>query len=135
MIKIPKPKKTKTKSVSRLRQEADTLFSKACFKFWGNKCPICGREATATHHFIPKSISAYLRYNLQNGVPLDYVCHIIRIHTQGDPTALEGIIKARGQKWYNDLKRLKVGGEGKSGLNTVGYYKGIIESFKAYLNE
>lgn len=134
-MKIEKPKKRKSNPIKRLRQEADTLFSKACFKHWGNKCPICGREATATHHFIPKSISSALRYEVLNGVPLDYICHIVEIHTRGNPLALEGIIKARGQAWYDRLKELKREGEGKTGLNTVSYYKRIIEGFKEYLNE
>jgi hypothetical protein len=130
-MKIPKP--PKALSIKRLRAKCDKLFSQACFKKWGNKCPICGREATATHHFIPKSISAYLRYEVLNGVPLDYICHIIRIHSQGDPQALEAIIKVRGATWYEGLKALKREGEGKGGLNTVGYYKKIIEQFKIYL--
>lgn len=116
---------------SVLRQKADTAFSKACFKYWGDKC-VCGREATATHHFIPKSISAFLRYNIQNGVPLCYHCHIIRIHSQGDPRIFEDIIKKRGQEWYDNLKQLKVKGESKGGFQGVKYYQDIIKNFKDY---
>jgi len=114
-------------SLKGLRAKCDKAFSIAVFRFWGDKCTICGKEATATHHFMPKSISAYLRYEVKNGVPLCYVCHIVRIHSQGDPRALEAIIKARGQKWYNELKALKVIGESKGGYLGVKYYKDKLE--------
>lgn len=118
--------------IKTLRTKADKLFSQVCFKKWGNKC-ICGKPATATHHFIPKSISAYLRYNVLNGVPLCYYCHIIRIHSQGDPRIFEEIIKKRGQKWYKELKRLKVVGEKKKSFTTTKYYKQIIKEFEEEL--
>jgi len=134
-MKIPKPKKTKTKPLKRLREKADTLFSRACFKYWGNKCQCCGKEATATHHFMAKSISAFLRYNIQNGTPLCYHCHRTRFHDLADPRAIEAVIKNRGQAWYEELKKLKVEGETKGGFMGVGYYKDKINNFKVYLND
>jgi hypothetical protein len=124
----------KLPSLKYLRIKCDKLFSQACFKVWGNKC-ICGKEATATHHFIPKSISAYLRYNVLNGVPLCYYEHIIRIHSQGDPRVFEDIIKLRGQKWYKELKRLKVEGESKGGYLSRKYYQDNIDRLQKIIDE
>jgi hypothetical protein len=129
-------KKTPTKrkpSLKTLRNKADHLFSQACFKRWGNVCPVCKGEATQTHHFIPKSISAYLRYEILNGVPLCYHCHIIRLHSQGDPLVYEAIIKKRGQEWFTKLKKLKIEGESKGGYLSVNYYQKIIKGFEDYL--
>jgi 5-methylcytosine-specific restriction endonuclease McrA len=128
MKKAPSKKTLKAK----LKIKADKLFSQCCFKKWGNIC-ICGREASATHHFFPKSGSAYLRYNLDNGVPLCYGCHIIKIHTQGDPETLERIKKARGLKWYNNLKRLKKKGLEAKSITTVKYYQEVIMALEEYL--
>ena len=118
---------------TRLREKADRLFSKACFKKWGDGCTSCGRPATATHHFFPKSGSAYLRYNLENGVPLCYGCHIIKIHTQGDPETLENIKQARGQDWYNKLKALKKKGLEAKSLTSIKYYEEVIQALEDYL--
>ena len=127
-------KKQKSQSKSTLRKKADKLFSQACFKKWGSVCTACGREATATHHFFPKSGSAYLRYNLLNGVPLCYGCHIIKIHTQGDPETLEIIKQSRGQDWYDNLKALKKKGLEAKSLNTITYYKEVIKTLQDYIN-
>lgn len=123
----------KAPSKSTLRKKADTLFSKACFKKWGDLCTACGRPATATHHFFPKSGSAYLRYNPKNGVPLCYGCHIIKIHTQGDPETLEKIKQTRGKEWYEELKALKKKGLEAKSLNTITYYKEVIKTLEDYL--
>lgn len=117
-------------TIKGLRAKCDKLFSMAVFKFWGDKCTICRKEATATHHFIPKSLSAYLRYEVKNGCPLCYYDHIIRIHTQGDPRAIETIIEARGKKWHEEIKTMRKAGESKGGYLGVKYYKDKIEEFK-----
>lgn len=122
-------------SIKSLRAKCDKLFSQVCFKMWGNRCMICGGEATATHHFIPKSISAYLRYEPLNGVPLCYPCHIVKIHTQGNPLALEAIIKAHKDGWYEDLKAKKREGEKKVSFMGVKYLKEKIKEFNNYLNQ
>jgi 5-methylcytosine-specific restriction endonuclease McrA len=114
-------------SIKTLRIKADTAFSKACFRKWGDKCLVCGKEATQVHHFVPKSISAYLRYNVLNGITLCYYCHIIRIHRQGDPLVYEAIIKKRGQAWFKKLKKLKVEGEKKGGYLNANYYQKKIK--------
>ena len=121
-------------SLKTLRKNADTLFSKVCFKIYGDKCECCGKEAHEIHHFFAKSIASFLRYNIQNGVQLCTYCHIIRIHSQGDPRVFETIIKKRGQEWYESLKLLKVEGESKGGYQGVKYYQEIIKDFKEYLN-
>lgn len=120
-------------SIKTLRNKADKLFSQCCFKRYGDRCEVCGKMGHGVHHFVPKSISAYLRYNIDNGVILCTYCHIIRIHSQGDPRIFEDIIKKRGQKWYKELKQLKVVGEKKKSFVSVKYYKQVIKEFEEEL--
>jgi 5-methylcytosine-specific restriction endonuclease McrA len=128
-------KKKKTPSLKNLRNKSDGLFSKACFKIYGDKCEVCGKQGHGVHHFFPRSISAFLRFNTKNGIILCYHCHIIRIHSQGDPRVYEEIIKRRGQEWYEELKRLKLEGESKGGFMGVEYYRKNIERLQEIVDK
>ena len=65
-------------------------------------CLLCGKAQQVMHHFFPKSVSSFLRYNWDNLVPLCNGCHM-RLHQSGDPSYEERIKKIKGQKWYNWL--------------------------------
>lgn len=62
-------------------------------------CLVCGREAVTCHHFFPKSISAYLRLDPRNLIPICNPCHFSH-HTKGDPKIHETIKQKMGQEWY-----------------------------------
>jgi hypothetical protein len=113
-----------------LRDEADKQWSIACFRKWGDSCTVCGKPATQTHHFFPKGQSAYLRYDVNNGVPLCFYCHILRIHRKNEPEPIVAISNSRGKEWYDNLARLKKEGQNKSSYLSVKYYEDIIKKLK-----
>lgn len=55
------------------------------------------------HHFFPKSVSARLRYDWDNLIPLTNAEHM-RLHQSGDPDYEQRIIEIKGQKWYELLR-------------------------------
>jgi len=112
----------------KLRERADKLFTLAVLKRWGRNCEICGKPATTAHHYVPKSLSQSLRYDLENGVPICNYCHM-SIHTKNDPECIEKIINHRGKKWadYIDKNRRK------KVKATVEYYRNNIYKLTDYL--
>lgn len=84
-------------------------------------CLVCGAKATTCHHYVPKSLSAYLRCDEKNLIPICNSCHFTH-HTKGDPKIHETIEEKMGKKWlkYINENRRKII------KNTVGYWKEII---------
>ncbi len=83
-----------------------TLWRKKCDKLWFEilitktpLCEVCGKTATQIHHFIPKSLSSFLRYDLLNGISLCVGCHFAH-HSKADPNITAAIISIRGKKWF-----------------------------------
>lgn len=69
------------------------------------RCLLCGRPTRVMHHLIEKSISAVLRYDWDNLIPLCNMCHTL-VHQSGDPTYEFEIIKKRGgNEWYENLRQ------------------------------
>jgi len=87
--------------VSTLRRKADRLFQIAFVKD-NPYCLICGHPTSCGHHYIPKSRSNNLRYDISNLVPLCRSCHF-KHHFAGDPHIVEVILQKRGQEWADDL--------------------------------
>jgi len=85
------------KKVRRLKKECDKLWYHAVLAS-GRKCLVCGGKATQAHHFIPKSLSSYLRLEIDNGCPLCYGCHD-RLHRTADPRIIDQIIAKKGETW------------------------------------
>lgn len=67
------------------------------------KCFLCNKENQVLHHFFPKSVSSYLRYDWENLVPLCNGCHM-RLHQSGDPRYEQMIINQKGEAWYQYLE-------------------------------
>mgnify|MGYP001611891912 CR=1 FL=1 len=116
-------------SKKHLKDTTDDLWRRCVVKKWGQKC-VCGKQADHCHHFFPRSNSAVLRLEIDNGVPLCNGCHM-GIHFRGDPTINQRIINFRGIGWYKDLET-KSKEEFRSG-QTVKWYKETIEVLKEYL--
>ena len=82
---------------------------------WGDVCDCCGRQAGTFHHFVLKSLSLNLRYDILNAVPIctgPGGCHY-KMHGF-DPTEIHRlndiIIKRRGAEWHKyieDNRRVK----------------------------
>ena len=88
-------------SIKTLRNRADKLFHQAILKKHPN-CLICGKPANCAHHYIPKSQSNNLRYDLDNGIPICMGCHL-RHHQAGDPRIAEIILEKKGKRWAESL--------------------------------
>lgn len=120
----------RTSKKKKLRNEADKLWYKACFKKWGRKCIACDNDATQVHHFFPRSLYGILRYDLDNGIPICKKCHFFH-HHRGDPVIHQRIIARRGQEWYDNLK--KKSKERKASYKTIEYYEEKIEELRNFL--
>lgn len=92
----------KKPTLKKLIKEADKLYQLKVIR--ENPYSIISGEPTeVVHHFIPKSQSNNLRYDLENGVPLTHKEHC-RHHTSGDPSIIAKILEAKGQDWFNRLQ-------------------------------
>ncbi len=105
---------SQTNKCDRLMQEkGKILFSKSI---------LSGLPTQVMHHYIPKSVSARLRYDWDNLIPLTNGEHM-RLHQSGDPSYEMRIKEIKGEEWWITLceKRKEL-----VRIN-VGYYKEIYE--------
>lgn len=93
------------KEIKKLTGEVKSLCSQACRILWGDKCAVCGKEATAAHHFFGWKACSNVRFNLDNLVWLCYHDHIGKVHQQGltEPVR-EALIKRIGIERFEALK-------------------------------
>lgn len=94
-VKLPK--------LSKLQKDCDKLLTPICKKTTPF-CEACGKATEVGHHWIEKSRSSYLRYDLRNIVALCNSCHA-KIHNRFGNSVVGGldvaqtIIKKRGKTW------------------------------------
>lgn len=107
--KVKKKIKKKLPALSTLRNKADALLTPICKKHNPN-CESCGQPTQVGHHWIEKSRSSYLRYDLRNLVALCHSCHA-KIHNRfgnsvvGGLDVAEIIINKRGRAWKEQLDK------------------------------
>lgn len=100
-------KRTKLPSLKKLRNKADSFLTPICKKNTP-QCESCGRDTEVGHHWIEKSRSNYLRYDLRNLISLCNSCHA-KIHNRfgnsvvGGLDVAEIIISKRGRGWKEQL--------------------------------
>lgn len=95
----------KKPSIKGLRNKCDRVLQDTVRLVY-DKCEVCGGELSCGHHFIPKSVSSYLRYYWPNIVPICVKCHVaIELRKSHDLTAI--IVLKRGQEWLDDLRAKK----------------------------
>jgi len=87
------------------------------------RCLLCANPVQIMHHFFPKSVSSFLRYNWDNLIPLCNGCHM-RLHQSGDPRYEQRIIAAKGENWYENLE---IHARDYQKVN-VGYYKEVYQN-------
>lgn len=102
--------KRKSKNpASRLQKECDALLQEVN-KILHKNCEACGNPNQVGHHWIEKSRSAALRYDLDNIIPLCNSCHA-KIHNifgnsvVGGLNVAEAIIGKRGVEWKQRMER------------------------------
>ena len=122
MIKKPK----KAKPISYYRNKCDKLYQEIGRKLY-SKCILGCHDYSTLHHFVKKSQSTELRYDLQNGIP---ICnrHHCSIHQGKDDTVTAKIILIKGKDWFGELMAKKRQGIGKH--YGVGYFKQKLEDLK-----
>ena len=99
----------KSKSeTSKLQSKADKLLTPIIKKLHP-KCEACGSDTEVAHHWIEKSRSSNLRYDLRNLIPLCHSCHA-KIHNRfgnsimGSLDVADVIRQKRGEDWYNQIR-------------------------------
>ena len=115
----------------QLRKQGDELWRFAVIKKWGQDC-VCGDPAAQAHHNWYKGSYGHLRYNLDNGVPLCMKHHFIIHHR--DPKEVEEMIREyRGEKWYQDLRKIAL--EKHESYQTISWYEENIKRLQDYLEQ
>ena len=115
----PIPKEKKGMSLGYWRRKCDALMQEIGTRD-NPQCTLCNQPCNVMHHFFPKSVSAYLRYDWRNLIPLCNGCHN-RLHQSGDPSYEQRIISIRGQPWYDELDKVR---RTEIKVN-VGYYRNV----------
>jgi hypothetical protein len=136
--KPPKKKvvKPKPKPLKSLRNRNDKLLTPLAKKIC-EKCMGCGSDAQVGHHWIEKSRSSNLRYNMENIIALCNSCHA-KIHNRfganimGSFDITERIISIKGIDWK---ERMEVMGRKIIKVNRQYYehwHKVLIDLMKEY---
>ena len=111
-----------TKSKAYYRHKADRILQQLG-KDAFDSCEVCGQPMSCMHHYFPKSMAGGLRYEWDNLIPICQSCHFS--HHNGNPVIHATILAKRGQAWHDRLLEIK---KKYVQSDTIGYYKGIIES-------
>ena len=109
----------------KLQIKCNKLWKIAVFERWGRVC-FCSEVASSPHHYIPKSKSTLLRYDILNGVPLCQKHHYL-IHFSHNPEKTREISQKirdmRGIRWCNFIDEMK----NRYQKPTVGWLKEQLE--------
>ena len=127
-----------TAKKNRLEKRAIKLWWELAREKWGDKCEICGKGGVIEmHHFILRSRSRLLKFDVENAVPLCKGCHY-KIHNSNKfsppevARMVETIRKKRGKKWSNYIDEKEM--SKASGFYGIHYLEGVIEELKSKLN-
>jgi hypothetical protein len=100
---------TKKAQMKKLEKELDRLWSLVIRKVWGEKCgwPGCNHPESrvAAHHYWHRAQGNRSRWDIRNGIALDFYHHIQVVHRQGNVEPIrDAIINRIGIDQFNDLK-------------------------------
>lgn len=107
MKKLVKPK---NETIKKYQKEADRLFQEIGRKIYTD-CLVCGRPVSCLHHFVKRSQSTALRYNMKNAIPLCVKCHC-SIHQGLNDMVVGQIVMIKGVDWLAELESEKRRGLG-----------------------
>jgi 5-methylcytosine-specific restriction endonuclease McrA len=89
--------------ISTVRNKCDALLTPIVKKFYPT-CLLCGSETQVAHHFVKKSQSNRLRYELDNLIPLCHRDHQA-LHSRESAYSLR-IAVIKGSKWAKRIDTL-----------------------------
>lgn len=118
-------KKNKLPLLPSLQKKCDNKLQELGRKEF-KKCEVCGKKMNCLHHFFPKSVSARLRYEWDNMIPICTSCHF-QHHTSFNPKIHAKILKKKGFEWYDKLENLS---KKKIKPNRVYYNKILLDLTK-----
>ena len=129
------PIRRKGKSItSKLQAKCDKLLT-PIVKLQSEMCEAgCGNPTQVGHHWIEKSRSARLRYEIENIIPLCNSCHT-KIHNRfgnnivGGIDIAEVIIEKRGREWFDRMNKL----QSEIIKTNKAYYEGQLEKLENIL--
>jgi len=113
---------------TRLMKKADKLLQELG-RIVYDTCLSCKKQSSVLHHYIPKSRSSFLRYNLKNCIPLCNGCHFA--HHNGDPKIHNRINEALGKEWYQELEAQQRQAIKKGFKFNIAYLENTIEVLEA----
>ena len=123
-----------TRKKNKLEKEANELWKQLALKKWGYVCVACGEPADCFHHFVLKSRSVLLRFNVDNAIPICRKCHY-NIHHSYDPLVrydtIDAIKTAKGKKWCEWIEEMRPKQLG--GTYGIHYLENLIEELKKQL--
>lgn len=95
---------------AQIQEDADEILQKLVVKKYP-KCECCGQPVSCGHHFIEKSKSNILRYDLKNIIPVCHGCHT-KFHNKFGFSYLSyqiiaDTIKRRGKKWHDYIEQTR----------------------------
>ena len=104
------PLKTTSKDQkSKLQKQCDKLLTPIIKQLYPI-CEGCGGNTEVAHHWIEKSRSSNLRYNIDNLIPLCTSCHA-KIHNRfgnsimGSIDIADTVRAKRGEEWFKRMKQ------------------------------
>lgn len=69
-------------------------------------CCVCGKKAVLRHHFIAKSLSNSLRFDIKNGISMCWHHHQC-FHSMGDPDIYEAMTRNKSAEWFAHIKTMR----------------------------
>ncbi len=91
----------------KLEKQLDALWGQIIKSLWRHKCGWPGCQYTqnlASHHYIHKAQGNLARWNLSNGIVLDFYHHIQVVHRQGYTEPIRAaIIQRIGQDTFDQM--------------------------------
>lgn len=90
---------------TKIQKVCDTLLQEL-IRIKHKKCLLCFNPCEVGHHFVRKSNSSFLRYDMRNIIPLCNRCHCL-YHLREDESFNIRIKNIMGDDWYNGIQRDK----------------------------
>lgn len=87
------------------QKKCDALLTPIIKKLYP-KCLLCSNDTQVAHHFIKKSVSSNLRYNIDNLIPLCNPCHC-RLHFNDEGLWNGRVAVIKGKEWLDNLEKNK----------------------------